>query len=183
MILQYVVRYVLMLIKKFHRINKAVTIWKQYCNWVSTMISMQCLLLKFLTQDSEIGILTEALRTHFSFNRLSRSHIHVNATTLENNTKIEQITSCLCTVSETVLKSLRIQFIQICSRYPLQSYVSDVYGWEISMPQSLVCIWFDKKKKQKKIPRIARNCQVRKHRIVHWKIWQLVSIYIGCLVK
>ena len=136
----------------------------------------------FLTQDSEIGILTEALRKHFSFNRLSRSHIHVNATTSDNKTKIEQITSCLCTVSETVLKSLRIQFIQICSRYPLQSYVSDVYGWEISMPQSLICIWFNKKKK-KKIPRIARNCQVRKHRIVHWKIWQLVSIYIGRLVK
>ena len=81
----------------------------------------------FLTQDSEIGILTEALRKHFSFNRLSRSHIHVNATTSDNKTKIEQITSCLCTVSETVLKSLRIQFIQICSRYPLQSYVSGVY--------------------------------------------------------
>ena len=135
-----------------------------------------------MTQDSEIGILTEALRKHFSFNRLSRSHIHVNATTSDNKTKIEQITSCLCTVSETVLKSLRIQFIQICSRYPLQSYVSGVYGWEISMPQSLICIWFNKKKK-KKIPRIARNCQVRKHRIVHWKIWQLVSIYIGRLVK
>ena len=29
---------------------------------------------KVLTQDSKIGILTEALRKHFSFNRLSRSH-------------------------------------------------------------------------------------------------------------
>ena len=82
------------LIKKIHRSNKAVTVWKQYCNRVSTIISMQCLFKKFLAQDSEIGNLTEALCKHFSFYRLSKRNRHVNATNFDNDIKIWLTTTC-----------------------------------------------------------------------------------------
>ena len=45
-ILQNVIKYVFVLIKKFHRNNKAVTVWKQHLNRVRTIISNQCLFKK-----------------------------------------------------------------------------------------------------------------------------------------
>ena len=69
-ILQNVIKYVFVLIKKFHRNNKAVTVWKQHLNRVRTIISNQCLFKKFLAQDSEIGNLTKALYKYFSFYKL-----------------------------------------------------------------------------------------------------------------
>ena len=91
------VRYVFVLIKKFHRSNKAVTVWKQYCNRVSTIISKQCLSKSFWPRTLKLEIWPRHCARTFPLTDFHwRSHIYVNATTFDNNTKIGLVTSCLC---------------------------------------------------------------------------------------
>ena len=84
-------------------------------------------------------------------------------------------------VVETALSSRRIQFIQICSHYPLQSNISGAYCWEILQSQSLLSTHGLIRKKNNFLS-IAETSQVRNDRIVHWKFNNLYP-FTGCLVK
>ena len=91
-------------------------------------------------------------------------------------------------VVETALSSRRIQFIQICSHYPFQSYVSlaVIRKWcvllrNITVSIVIVYTWFNQKKKT---TLLASQKQARSGEKI-LKNWKFNNLYpfTGCLVK